>query len=599
MKLKLTLVNVSFVVYVIGILSSVGLGIQVGAVLILFASILMLSAYVIQISQSVRFNGVWTLENLMYSIGILVVGIIFSHGFSVVISLPLLGNVPIFNTIYLLAGVLLAVIFSISSIMLKVKGEKNKSNRIYISVISLFIIIAILGLLGLAGIVPLPGSFNYYGWVLLLLYFLAYAINYFRSSVANVNGDKVVFLVLCIIMVVYWCVRFNMTQLVPNGLFKAVVFLGFVPLIALPISIIFFKKQHFYTAFIIYSILINFYFIHTDKNLQYLIAVGLNGCDGYEDATNYPVNYDPGQSVEMLLSKPTLDEVAAVLNEWKQKDFSPERIQVEYSEIHANGDSLKVISHLVNGKKHYGLIRLPKGINVKEAPLLLGLYGGGTDVDVLKTDDIFRLSTTRCRQLLNNYISIMPSFRGNILRGEKFCFRSEGYAGDAWLGAAEDAVAMLEVVKSMYNNTGNNNVLAKGVSRGATVALIVGALTDKLDYIIANSTHSNFLDQQTLQLEIVGSAYSKAFYTPKATPAIIRNRVLASSPYFFVKYLPPFELHQNSEDHKTTIRHAALMIQQLKALGRSENTHKVYVYQGEGHGHEDESKVCNSLKKYQ
>ena len=120
----------------------------------------------------------------------------------------------------------------------------------------------------------------------------------------------------------------------------------------------------------------------------------------------------------------------------------------------------------------------------------------------------------------------MPSFRGNILRGDDFCFRSEGYAGDVWLGAAEDAVAFLEVVKYIYNKADSTKTLAKGGSRGATVALIIGGLTDKLDYIIATSTHTNFLDKYVVEYERVGGSYSRAFYTPKANPYEIRKRII-------------------------------------------------------------------------
>ena len=203
-----------------------------------------------------------------------------------------------------------------------------------------------------------------------------------------------------------------------------------------------------------------------------------------------------------------------------------------------------------------------------------------------------------CRDVLNNYITIAASFRGDIVRGEGFCFRSEGYTGDVWLGAAEDAVFFLEVVKEMYSKSDSTKVLAMGVSRGATtVALIIGALTDKLDYIISISTHTNFLNLEAFRNERVGSDYPRVF-TPQTTPENIRRRLIASSPYYFAERLQGFEIHQGTEDILTTVHHAKLLEQRLREVGISDSTFKIYCYEGKGHGYDDDNIVCKSLKDF-
>jgi dipeptidyl aminopeptidase/acylaminoacyl peptidase len=192
----------------------------------------------------------------------------------------------------------------------------------------------------------------------------------------------------------------------------------------------------------------------------------------------------------------------------------------------------------------------------------------------------------------------MPSFRGNLLRGNDLCFRSEGYAGDVWLGAAEDAVAFLEAVKSLYNKSDSTKVLASGGSRGATVALIIGGLTDKVDYIIASSTHTKFLDYSVIQNERVGRSYPAAFYTPETTPGEVRKRIIASSPYYFADRLPPFEVHQGTEDQKTTVWHARRLGEHLNEIGTDDNSYNIYIHENKGHGYDDDKVVCESLGRF-
>lgn len=166
------------------------------------------------------------------------------------------------------------------------------------------------------------------------------------------------------------------------------------------------------------------------------------------------------------------------------------------------------------------------------------------------------------------------------------------------MGAAEDAVAFLEVVKLMYNKTTNVKTLVKGISRGATVALIIGGLTNKSDYIIATSTHTKFLDPYVVDNEIVGNAYSRAFYTPKASPEEIRKRLITSSPYYFLNNLTEFEVHQGTEDQKTTIWHARVLENRLSEIGRNDSTNHVYIYDGKGHAYDDDNIVCASLRRF-
>ena len=595
MKTNLSLLNISFIVFLFGLFSTIGIGMQAGAILVLGASAIILVTYILQIIQSIRQNRLWTTDNLLFTLAIIFFAIVFIHGFSVSISMPFLGNVPVFNSIYLLAGILLIILFFTWSIRSIRQLNQGIQQSVLIIIYTLVSIASVLGLLGIAGYIPVSGGLIFYAWIFLLIFFEIYFIVLLFQGSSQDRSEIWILVILTGLMITYSIARFNFPELLPRGLSKSIIYFGFVPVILLPLAIAFIKKYQFFTVFILYFILLDFYFIHTDRNFNYLIKVGFNGCVGYDDASDFHVNYDPGVDIDELLKEPTESEINDILKEWKEKDFKPERIHIEYSEELSNGDSIKVVSHLVNDKKHYGLVRIPKDINIQTAPILMGLIGGGTGIDVLKMEDI---TTGKCSSIRNNYITIMPSFRGNLLRWKDLCFRSEGYAGDVWLGAAEDAVAFLEVVKSLYNKSDSTKVLASGVSRGATVALIIGGLTDKVDYIIASSTHTKFLDYSVIQDEQVGRSFPAAFYTPETSPEEVRKRIVASSPYYFADRLPPFELHQGTEDQKTTVWHARRLDERLKEIDRDDNSYRIYIYENKGHGYDDDDIVCESLSKF-
>lgn len=598
MKLKLILLNLSLIIFIIGLFASTGIGMNIGAILVLVSSALILTIYVIQIIQSIKQNDLWNVQNLLYILAIIALAGLFIHGFGVAIGMPFLGNIPAFNYVYLVSGLLIVSLFLTGSIQTVNTLKKSKKRSLLLTLILIVSIVSAFGLLGMAGIIPFPGWVIFYGLLFLTFcYLLFFGILFFSDSQEN-KSESLLLAIFSGLMAFLLFTKSNFIYILPIGLTHAIISFGFVPAIILPLSIAYIKRYHFFTIFVLYFVHLDLYFIHLDRNISYLTDVGVDGCIGYEDATNYPINFDPGIGIEELLKEPNEDELNSILTEWKEKDFSPSHVQVEFSQEQPNGDTLKVVSHLVDGKKHYGLVRIPKGIDINTAPILLGLMGGGTGIDVLKTNDIYRLSSGTCYELTNNYISIMPSFRGNIVRGEGFCFRSEGYTGDVWMGAAEDAVAFLEVVKSMYHKTDSVRTLAIGTSRGATVALIIGGLTKQLDYIIANSTHTKFLDKYVVENELVGGSYSRAFYTPKANPKEIRIRLITSSPYYFMDKLPVFEIHQGTEDQKTTIWHARALENQLNNIGINDSTGRIYIYDGKGHAYNDDDIVCNSLSRF-
>lgn len=565
---------------------------QVGAVLILVSSAVLGGNYLLQLIQFYRSSQLWQSQSLGLSGMVLVLAIIYMHGFSTSMDMMMVYRIPVFTIFYTIAGFLLPILlyyFSTQSL----HKEDKKWIRIGTSIAALM---ALVGFLGVTRIVPFPVKLIFYSWVFLLLFYLVFLLKkWFSSHEAANKRESFRLLVITLLFVGFWIFRFILPSTLEDGLIKTLVHFGFVPILILPLAIISVKKLYSYAVFIFYFIFLDFYFIQFDLNFNYLVEVGTRGCVGYDQATDFPVNTDPGISLAELMKEPSREELDKILLEWKEKDFSPKGIEVIHKREMPGGDSLIVISHLVNGLKHYGAIRIPKHLDVQTAPILIELEGGGTGVDVSK---ITTLTRGKCRAQKDNFISILPSYRGCLLRGEDFCFRSQGYFGDPWLGPAEDAIALLEAVKSLYRKPDDTRVLANGISRGATVAMIMGGLTDKLDYIIATSTHTKFLDEHVVKNEIVGNSYARAFYTPTTSPEQIRKRIIASSSYYFADNLPPFDVHQGGVDELNTAWHANVLENRLQEIGKDSSTYNIFIYEDKGHGYDDDRVVCQALEKF-
>jgi acetyl esterase/lipase len=166
-----------------------------------------------------------------------------------------------------------------------------------------------------------------------------------------------------------------------------------------------------------------------------------------------------------------------------------------------------------------------------------------------------------------------------------------------WAGATEDAAFFLEAVKKLYKKDGGSRTLAIGISRGATVALILSGLTDKITHVIAISTHTDLLNEDVFRNEAVGRDFVKVFFTPRDSPENVRKKILTSSPMYFAEHIPSFEIHQGTADHLTTVRHARALERRLKEL-QSDSTARFHFYEGKGHGFDDDKLVCSSLAEF-
>jgi hypothetical protein len=587
----------AIIIYLTALFCAVLVSFGTGAILALIAAGMMVVFYFIQLFTWRRLKLLSIPRVIVTTAALVAVGEVFLQGYSVAINSSLF-SLPGFYYFHIIAGVVLLLAFAMASIHIIRETEDGRRRRILFVAIGIFVFLSAIGYLAFAGVPFTSTRFVYFSFVFAIFFFLAFftsvAMYTIRQRIPWRHEDRVG-LVLSGLMVILWFIRWGspVHSAMPI-LLKALIELGIVAVVILPIGLFLSTRMHYVTLFIFYVVILDLQFLSFNLPFREFVNLGGRECVGYANADNPPLVREPGGPLGELFKPVTSEEIFAIREEWSKKEFISTDIRIEYRGKNPQGDSIKVLSHRYEGRRHYGLIRIPPGADILKAPILLALHGGGSDVDILKEEELYRF-TRGCVASSQRYITIAPSFRGDVIRGDEFCFRSEGYTGDVWNGATEDAAAFLQAFKS-FHRSDNSMVVAIGVSRGATVGLILGALARRVDYVIAISTHTDFLHEQIFRSERVGSDYARVFFTPQTTPSSVRKRMLLSSPFHFAEFLPAFEIHQGTEDHLTTVWHAQQLEQKLQLLNRPDSTYTIRYYKGMGHGAVDEGSVCRTLE---
>ncbi|CAA9272870.1 MAG: hypothetical protein AVDCRST_MAG56-3174 [uncultured Cytophagales bacterium] len=597
MKINLLLLFLSLLFVFAGLAATVGAEAKAGAVLVLAGCLVLAVIPLKEAVRQVKATGTLNFDFLLLLLGFFVVLVTSIHAFGVAIDKSLV-TLPGWQLLLLLVGFLIVLLFAAGSVQTLMTSSHRGYRWLVSGLVATSSVITLYGLCSVFRILEGDVKFVYYGWVFMVF---AMPLPYLLLVSGEKERTREVFacLTIAVSLIAYWAWRWQFPGTLSDRFFAFLVFYGIPVVVFLPVAILLLRQYRLLLVFVLYTIVLDLYFLSTNREVIQLVKLGTNGCVNFEAAVTYPVNFDPGISLDGLFRAPSQPELDAVSLEWSQKDFSPGRVRVE-KEVFAEDGTLQVISHQVNGLKHYGFVYLQSGLDVNTAPVLMLLPGKSAQYDVFRTDFLRQemKSILGCNDVYRQYIVAMPSFRGNAVRGEDFCFRSSGYSMDAWLGAAEDGLFFLESVKALYRLKGNVKVLALGASRGATVGLIMGALSRKIDYIISISTHTNFLDKEAYGQQPLHDSYPAVFFTPSAPAPDIRRRMIASSPYFFLERMPPFEIHQGTQDPLTTVMHARLVHNRINAAQERASTQKVYFYEGKGHGFFDAKIVCDRLETF-
>lgn len=325
----------------------------------------------------------------------------------------------------------------------------------------------------------------------------------------------------------------------------------------------------------------------TVVTLHVLIAAVLSGCgdDGAENATLSETLSARGIDLTTLFAPPSAEELDALTMAWAHEQPGPEGLRDEASYVLPSGDSMRVISHLVGENRHYGVVVVPAGAHEAESlPVAIDLAGFGVEMVLEVPSEI--------RALNGEFVTLLPSFRGQELRFEEQSWFSEGDPYDQCEGGSEDALAFIEAALESTPVASRAELVAIGGSRGGNVAMLLGVRGSKVRGVVEIAGPTDYLREELLDHPNVSALYANYFVRDLLDGGTdvdeARRRMLACSPLYFAERLPPTQAHHGTEDQNVPFAQAELLDARMRELGRVPPEFELFAYPGGDHQLSDE-----------
>jgi tetratricopeptide (TPR) repeat protein len=309
--------------------------------------------------------------------------------------------------------------------------------------------------------------------------------------------------------------------------------------------------------------------------------------------------------LSQLFRAPTGAEIKNVEKDWSSRDLSPKEITiVDSGQIDLAGTIAQVyiLSHLVYQFKHYGVVILPNNSLKAKRPIVMELKGVNALYAPFDVNHNFASYQFLCGEAAQ-FIYIAPSYRGEklVFKGKEYL--SEGDRTDAYDGTADDAICFLSSVIHKFPEVDQNKIAVFGKSRGGTVALLSAIRDKRIKYVLdwaGPVDWFNLMDQLGFtQQEFayaglinhsspfqIGGQFIEWFLIKSIKGqedlAMVRRRLIASSPLYFLDRLPIVQAHYGIEDGIVPMING-LAIQQELNKRIKEGAQGVFFHSDAGH----------------
>jgi tetratricopeptide (TPR) repeat protein len=306
-----------------------------------------------------------------------------------------------------------------------------------------------------------------------------------------------------------------------------------------------------------------------------------------------------------VFAKPTADEIAAVEKDWASRDLKPRGVKEELKSVVTIADrkfNVRIVSHLVHGKRHFGAIILPPNAAPGCCPVIIEAKGVSPTYFPLELEN---LSAPRMMgDLAHHFVYVVPTYRGEVLNFNGATYTSEGDRTDALDGATDDAIALLSVAIQTTPQIDPTRICAFGRSRGGTVAMLTGIRDKRVDCVVNWAGPTDWFYAMGTEGWTEEELWSEALRTRANTlqpggqnverflkRAIdggagledVRHRMIASSPLYFANRVPRSQHHYGLEDPSVPVRNARDLIAQLRRRRVPATRYQAFLYPGQGH----------------
>ncbi len=308
-------------------------------------------------------------------------------------------------------------------------------------------------------------------------------------------------------------------------------------------------------------------------------------------------------SLDVLFAPPDEAELSAVRADWASRDFSAAGGMVEFEEPFSLGGSpttLSIVSHLVEGIRHYGAIIVPDGNGdgpgdgAERLPIMLFAHGGDNGVSVEETLFILTIALGEMR---DDFVYLIPSFRDEPLEFGERAWRSEGPASP-WDHDVDDALALVNLAMETIPQAQTDRYFVVGASRGGGVAMLMGIRDPRIAGVITFFGPTDFQNEwardiasllvRGVTVDLPGVEYLRASYivpwwAGEVSLQDARLALIRRSPVLFVEDMPPLQVHHGDMDGVVSVTQAESMIRAMEEIGRGAPEFEAYIYPGGTH----------------
>lgn len=254
-------------------------------------------------------------------------------------------------------------------------------------------------------------------------------------------------------------------------------------------------------------------------------------------------------------------DIESIVDLWGSRDLSPKDVAVVVDET-LEDTRILIVKHSVMGNTHYGAILLPLNSNMANVPVIVHPTGLNQRNPNIVIDDYVSSGFTQMEPS-SSLIKVIPAFRGRTMHYKGVEYVATGDFCDAYDGATDDALALLNVAESLFPEAYIEHVLAFGISRGGNVGLLMAARDDRIRTVIAQMAPVDFYREDLMKA--YGEQYKCQFFQGKTTQQA-RQRMLASSPLYFKPNpnLRDVQIHQGETDTTVPLWNADQITVHLK-----------------------------------
>ena len=314
-----------------------------------------------------------------------------------------------------------------------------------------------------------------------------------------------------------------------------------------------------------------------------------NQCDCKSRISYKNINHHKGISFDSLYAPADSLELVTIKSAWESFDYKSDSFEITKTIDYKIDRQLLIIANYAEGRKHYSAVFLPKEYKPSQNyPLLLWANGLDQAHPQVELNNLF---IKKVVDNLEHHFVLVPSYRGQALVAYNKRYCSDGFFGDAFDGATDDALRLLNLVQNEYAGVDLNHLQVCGVSRGGTVALLMAARQPQLKSVVSIAGPVDFFTK-TIYYKY-GAQYKYQFLSYEASMPELRKKMLKSSPIYFISnYSNNLLLVQGKMDEVVSVENAERVIQIMQGKENFE-----YLLTEEGHRFTKMNLVLDWLKK--